>query len=126
MQVFFSPGSIVAVRQGPVTHVGIVTEWQTVISSKPQKGIHEETMADFSGGLAVECQGYPGSLPAAVVIYRARSRIGEQWNLVKWNCEHFVRYAHGVEEKSPQLQVFGKMVLACCVVGFFFAAAKAA
>jgi hypothetical protein len=44
-----------------------------------------------------------GNLPPEVVLHRARSIQGRACSLTDFNCEHFVRHAHGVEIKSPQL-----------------------
>jgi hypothetical protein len=30
--------------------------------------------------------------------------VGTRWDLFWFNCEHFVRLAHGLEPQSPQLQ----------------------
>ena len=65
--------------------------------------------------------GYLGNLSPQQVLQRARSRIGETWNLF-WNCEHFVKWAHGLRPRSPQL-VAG-LILMCVFTGFLVAGGK--
>ena|SRR6266849_490467 len=113
------PGQKVFVRKwhGLVTHCGIYTERNTVISSSPGGGVVEQPLDEFSGGAPVTPAGYPGTLHPLVVIDRARRQIGTPWRL-NFNCEHFVNWAHGVEVQSPQLKAavaFG--LVAIVIVG---------
>jgi len=97
---------------GIVSHKGIMGDrlgpdgFPTVIhSSKQFKRVVEEAMIDFARkGLSLVCSdGFPGRLPPELVLERARSQIGVPWR-VKYNCEHFSRWAHGLPVQSPQLQ----------------------
>lgn len=124
MLTFLRPGSVVAVPIGPFTHVGIVSDWMTpsgptIISSSHRRGfVTEEALADFASGRRVISAGYPGDLPPATVIERARSKLGEPWNLLNANCEHLVTWAHGLDRSSPQLRT-GFVLLALVGVGSF-------
>lgn len=101
-------GTVIAVQVGPIKHVGIVTDrtygaHPSVISNSHRAGgVIEEPLPVFSSGQHVDVVGYPGSLPPQQVLQKARSRIGETWDLF-WNCEHFVRWVHGLRPRSPQL-----------------------
>ena len=103
------PGTIVAVNFGLYEHVGIVTDqfhdgMPMVISNSYRKGgVFEEPWNDFTCHQEVIVRDYPGRLSADSVLIRARSRIGSRWNLLHWNCEHFVFWAHGLKAHSPQL-----------------------
>ncbi len=105
------PGTVVAVSVGPVDHVGILTDRQidglpTVISNSLRAaGVAEESLLTFGSGKQVRVIGFPGNLSPREVLQRARSRIGKPWSLLKWNCEHFVHWAHGLKPTSPQLAV---------------------
>ena len=106
--ITFCPASVVAVRVGPFHHVGILTGplGSTIISSSRRRGyVAEEAPEDFLGGLPIEFQGYLGTLAPQEVIARARSRLGAKWDLLTANCEHLVTWAHGLEPRSPQLQL---------------------
>lgn len=110
----YSVGTVLAVDFFPVTHVGIATGRGWVISnSRARGGVYEESLRDFSDGRPIRVLGHLGNLPASRVVERARSKIGERWSLFSNNCEHFVRWAHGVKVASPQLENAVK------AVGFF-------
>lgn len=107
-------GAPVDVGGVEVVHVGLVTgalDWRTgdamVISASKKHGrVVEEPMHDFSGGREVAAQGHLQSVvPPWEAIHRARSDLGQNWNLFGNNCEHFVRRWIGLPEVSPQLAV---------------------
>ena len=96
---------------GTIEHVGLLSDRvgadglpAVVHSSKLQGVVGETSMSAFveraQGPMRIV--GYPGALPPAAVLARARARIGERWSPFS-NCEHFVSYAHGLEPRSPQL-----------------------
>lgn len=94
-----------------VFHVGLVTDRQCqagapyVISASKRTGrVAEETWEEFSQGAPVSTYDVRGDLPPHHVLERARARDGHEWHLFLANCEHFVRWAHGLPEESPQLQ----------------------
>ena len=103
------PGTVVRVNQGFYDHVAILGEYRTygdrnvLAFSAQSRGFIEHPFSDFAGGRAVTVDGYLGNLPAEVVLHRARSMQGREYSLIAFNCEHFVRYAHGVEITSPQV-----------------------
>jgi hypothetical protein len=119
-----TPGMLVSVPVfGPFRHVGLLGDrWiggnLTVISCSRRRGeVVEESWDEFRQGQLVTLENYLGSRSPEVVLARAREAIGTRWNLVTFNCEHFVRRAHGVREQSPQLQaamlfVCGALVMA--------------
>lgn len=102
-------GSIVSTDRTFYPHVGIIASKDrdgriTVISNSNSRGcVVEETLAEFLGGGDLRIDGYPSSLPPHAVLARARAKIGSPYSLINFNCEHFVRYVHGLEIKSPQL-----------------------
>ncbi len=105
-----APGTVISVKVGLVWHVGIVTErridgYPTVISNSQKVGhVAEETLPEFAGAGLVRVLGYLGNLEPSIVLRRARSQLGRGWSLVYSNCEHFVRWAHGLRPVSPQLR----------------------
>ena len=126
---YFIPGTIVAVAVGPVEHVGILAGQTpdgrlTVISnSRRAGGVVEEPIDSFAGGAKVRVLSYPGILAPAAVVWRARSRLGQRWNLFNWNCEHFVRWVHGLKPTSPQLWG-GMTLLAIIAAGILLARSR--
>lgn len=111
------PGTVISVDMGLYDHIGIVTDQYVngvpavISNSLKNGGVSEESLADFTGGHLVSTVGYLGNLPVRQVLQRARSKIGTKWDLLLWNCEHFVRWAHGLNPASPQVRR-GFMLLA--------------
>lgn len=124
---YLKPGTVVAVAVGPIDHVGIVTDrivngYQTVISASQKIGhVAEEVLPEFSNGQMVRVLGYLGKLAPMVVLRRARSMLGKTWRLFSWNCEHFVRWAHGLRPTSPQL-IKGAVILSALTIAAALAA----
>jgi hypothetical protein len=72
--------------------------------SRRRGGVAEESIVEFSQGSPITPVDYPGTLPPFQVLWQARNLLGTRWDLFRFNCEHFVRLAHGLEPQSPQLQ----------------------
>lgn len=110
------PGTIVRVSNALYEHVGmlgdrLINGERTVIAFSARAGGFEEVpLSQFGGGRPVTLGDYPGGMPPAVVMQRARSRQGQAYSLFTFNCEHFVRYAHGVAIESPQLHQWAFVV----------------
>ena len=98
-------GALLAVRmRGLFDHVGIATGYGTVIHASARLGSVQETdLADFSGGRPVRQVPYRSPLSGAQVVVRARGRIGQRYNLLVRNCEHFVSWCLSGEASSRQL-----------------------
>lgn len=96
-------GDVVSVPFGPYRHVGIFTGMSVISNSAWAQGVVEETLEEFVDGRECQIDGYLGALHPAEVLLRARAAPRRPYHLFTWNCEHFVRYCHGVEETSPQL-----------------------
>ena len=121
-------GTVVRVDTGLYSHVGllgdrVINGERSVLSfSAEANGFVEEPVSAFSGGRSVACDGYLGNLPPAVVMWRARQKAGQPYSWLDFNCEHFVRYAHGVPVESPQLRqataVLGALGLAILALKF--------
>lgn len=130
VQLLWNPpaGTVIRVNTGLYSHVGLLGDRfingeRSVLSfSAEAKGFVEEPFSAFSGGRPVVCDGYLGDLPPEGVMWRARQKAGQPYSWLDFNCEHFVRYAHGVPMESPQLQQVGAIV---GILGLAFFALKA-
>lgn len=108
------PGQLIGVRVRGIKHVGIVTGHDSngqlmVISNSARVGsVAEETLSVFLGGrMPVPVEQLSTELPPWRILARARELIGKKhYDPFFWNCEHFVRYAYGLKQESPQLQNF--------------------
>lgn len=108
-QVALPPGTVIGVRSGLIEHVGIVTDqtiegMPAVISnSYAHRGVREEPLSSFARGRPFRIHKKMSDLPEHEVTARARRMIGRRYDAVRFNCEHFVRVAHGRKPSSPQL-----------------------
>lgn len=121
-----TPGTVVGARLGLITHVGIVSDRYAdgqlmVISNSMRSGrVEEEPLHTFQGGFPLVSVTQPALVPASEVLSRARLKLGTRWDLLSWNCEHFVHWAFGQDPKSPQLRaglISGLAVLIAVLAG---------
>jgi hypothetical protein len=75
-----------------------------VICNSSRFGVVEQSWDEFQEGQDVKLEGYPGSFPYYEVLRRARSFIGRPYNLIQFNCDHFVNDAHGLPVASDQMK----------------------
>lgn len=124
------PGTIVQIDFGFYQHPGIVSDrtmnsMPMVISNSFRKrGVFEEPWEDFTNGKEVEIKGYPGNLSPHEVLNRARSKIGTRWNIFFWNCEHFIRWSHGLKSRSPQIRNYAIYTVAIVGLAVLFSKDK--
>jgi hypothetical protein len=103
-------GLVIRVRHGWYDHVamlgdGAIDGERSVVAFSAQAGgFVEQSFTSFARGQEVIVEGYLGALPPAVVMRRARMKRAQPYAWMSFNCEHFVRYAHGVDVESPQLR----------------------
>jgi hypothetical protein len=74
-------------------------------------GLIEQRFSEFARGRPVTRVGYLGTLPPEIVLQRARTMSEAPYSWTEFNCEHFVRYAHGVPVESPQLRFWAAVGL---------------
>jgi hypothetical protein len=101
----------------PVLHYGIAARnpWGeiTVLSnSKRRRGVVEEPLAEFADGEAVTVVPVSRRHSRDVTVARARSRLGQGYDAVVDNCEHFVRGAVGAAAISLQVIFWGGLLTA--------------
>jgi hypothetical protein len=103
-------GTVIRVSHVLFDHVGMLSDRYVcgergVISfSSKAGGMAEEPFSVFAAGKEVMVDGYLGTLPPESVMQRARSKASQEYRVLGFNCEHFIRYAHGLQIESPQLQ----------------------
>ncbi|MGB3456771.1 MAG: lecithin retinol acyltransferase family protein [Litorimonas sp.] len=104
-QTLHPAGTLLAVRvRGLFDHVGIATGYGTVIHSSARYGrVAETDLADFAGGRRVRTVAYASALSGPQIVVRARGRIGQRYNPLVRNCEHFVSWCVSGEARSRQL-----------------------
>lgn len=118
------PGDVVGVAILGVTHEGLVSDRldgegrPMIIHSSRRRGcVAEEPFSAVVGGLPHWRVGYYGKKCRACVVEAARARIGEPWDLMEANCQHFTRACHGVGRQSPGLAGAGVVSSALVAAG---------
>jgi hypothetical protein len=130
---FLLPGTIVNAPMrgwlGLTRHFGIVTAKRgadgmpvMIANARAAGGPAEELWTKFTEGQLHERAYYPSKLPPEQVLTNAYGMFGTRYNLVSWNCEHFVNACHGLRPTSRQ--VAGGLALAAVVGGIALAAAR--
>ena len=103
-------GTVIRVSHGWYHHVallgdGAIQGERSVLAFSAQAGgFVEQAFSAFARGRRVTADGYLGGLPPSTVMQRARSKQRQGYSWTNFNCEHFVRYAHGIPIESPQLR----------------------
>lgn len=118
------PGTVVSTGRPGYRHFGITTNRYvngipTVISNTGKFGrVIEEPLSSFQEESDLRIEGYWGKLPPHEVLRRAETKFGSPYMLFTSNCEHFVRFVHGLQPESPQLKlVFASLMLVGLVIG---------
>lgn len=104
------PGTVVYVWfLGVFRHKGIVSNrwWDgkpmVIANSWASNGVAEITWDEFAEARDVFIEGYPSNLSSLEVLYNARCLLGQRYDAILSNCEHFVCRCHGLKARSPQL-----------------------
>jgi len=110
-----APGTVIAVRYPMYKHFAIVSEAyiqndrgyrpKLISLSYRTGGVQEEPWESVVGNQDIEVSPIQGKLTTEQILSRARSCIGRKikYHLFTFNCEHFVRYAHGLPVESVQV-----------------------
>ncbi len=109
-------GDVVAIRHPLYKHFAIISDksnehkghtYPNLISLSYRTGtVLEESWHQIVGNNKVEISQIKGIEPQHVIVERARKCIDKniKYDLLTFNCEHFVRYAHGLPIESIQVQ----------------------
>lgn len=117
-------GDMIQVNRGGYNHVGIYIglSWngQDVIHNAKGGCVAFTTFAEFAKGVPVILRrAAPDNYFAQQdIVQRATSLLGQKYDLIKFNCEHFATYAQMGRAQSPQLAGLALLGLA----GLFLAA----
>jgi len=114
-------GSVISVDMGAYRHYAIAASGPygaTAIapSGKATKVIEEPLESLMARGRDFRVEPIWGRFDGVTVVARARQMLGRQYDLLVFNCEHFVRLVHGLKPKSPQLIGAGLSLLLLILV----------
>lgn len=102
----YQKGTTLLVDYGTFSHYGISDGNGGVIhNSKKRMMVMHESEIEFSDGKEICVSNIKSNNPQ-YALKKAISYIGMPYNLVKSNCEHFVRLCHGLNVESTQIQKY--------------------
>jgi len=124
-----APGTVVYVWfLGIFRHKGIVSNrgWNgkpmVIANSWTSNGVAEIPWDTFAGTQPVFTENAPSNLSALEALYNARRMMGERYDPILSNCEHFVSKCYGLEPRSEQLTGF---VIVAAIAAVLAIAARA-
>lgn len=102
----FIPGTTVKIWCETYWHFGLIdqTGVRVIHNSKKHGKVVRESLETFASGADAYVCDEVFSRNVTAAIQRAENALGLAYNLWRANCEHFVRWAHGLEPTSPQIQ----------------------
>ncbi len=102
----YSAGTTLKIDYGTFFHYGIADGNGNVIhNSKKKLMVTREPESDFAEGKPVQISNIRGDNPNTAAVIAERY-IGMPYHLIRNNCEHFARLAHGIEVESTQIQQY--------------------
>ena len=113
MSSSLNPGTVIEVCYPIFKHYAIVSDQfvdghPTLISlSRRTNTVTEEPWQQVTQGRRVNISPIHGQLPGDIVVANARACVRAKdlrWNLLTFNCEHFVQLVHGLPVESGQVQ----------------------
>lgn len=88
-------------------HYGFaVGDGRVIHASKVKGKVVEESEAEFSAGKPITVCRAITSNDKVAAYQRVKSQIGKSYHLFADNCEHFVRWGHGLKKESRQIQKY--------------------
>jgi len=132
--LLFLPGDIIE-RDGPVgtKHRGVFVGWNLegsalVIHNAKDDRVRRDLFETFAEGLPVSrvSRVARNLYEQNMIVERAQSLLGKQFDLLNFNCDHLVTYALAGVAISPQLRTFAAGLAGLVVlVGIAVTASKA-
>jgi hypothetical protein len=102
----YTAGTVLKLDFGTFFHYGIADGLGEVIhNSKKHLMVTQETYEEFADGKSIIVSDMTGGNPDQAAI-NAKRYLGMPYNLIRSNCEHFARMAHGLEIESTQIQQY--------------------
>lgn len=99
-------GTLLSVTfMGGLRHYGLATGYGTVIHSSRRFGrVAETDYAAFADNRRVSVIPYTSrAISGSQIVARARGRLGQRYNVLSRNCEHFITWAIEGRARSRQL-----------------------
>ena len=89
---------------GVIKHFGIATGYGSVIHASRRFGRVEETeFTVFCDGRRARIIPYASAISGSEIVARARTKLGQRYNILLNNCEHFMTWVTEGKARSSQL-----------------------
>lgn len=100
-------------------HRGVLVRYwngsSRVYACSPNGGVVRQSLEEFADGHTVTAVAAKTRLTPEQVVARAESVLGQPYDAVKRNCDHFVAFALDKKIESPQLQIVTLGLIALAV-----------
>jgi len=106
--IILQPGDILVRKKslfGIVAHYGLYVGEGKVIDNHPDRGVSVQSYSQFLNGKNLErVKRFKGSGEArSRIVENAISMLGAKYDLISFNCEHFVNRVSGFGNRSYQI-----------------------
>lgn len=121
------PGDVVE-RMGflGTRHKGIFAGWDRggrglVVHNAKNEFVKWDFLQNFAAGLPVKISSRVARNPyeQRLIVKRAQSLLGRPYQLLSFNCDHFVTYAQTGKAQSSQLQAFAGVATSVAILAVF-------
>lgn len=108
---------------GIIDHYGLYVGQFMAIENHPLHGVRLVTLAEFLNGRDLQrVKRFPGNdWSRRKAVDKAYSMIGTRYDMLDFNCEHFVNHIHNIGIKSNQAEVAKGLVFGLLAFGFIAA-----
>lgn len=108
---------------GLIDHYGLYVGQSKVIENHPLHGVRLISLPDFLNGRELlRVKRFPGNeWGRSTAVRKAYEMIGTHYDVLDFNCEHFVNHIHNVGIKSNQADLAKRLVLGVLALGLIAA-----
>ena len=108
---------------GLIDHYGLYVGQSKVIENHPLHGVRLITLAEFlDGRQLLRIKRYLGNeWSRSNAVSKAHRMIGTRYDVLDFNCEHFVNHIHNIGVKSNQADVARGLFFGVLAIGFIAA-----
>lgn len=108
---------------GLIDHYGLYVGQSKVIENHPLHGVRLTSLTEFlNGRQLLKIKSFPGNdWSRRIAMGKAYEMIGTHYNVLDFNCEHFVNHIHNLGIKSDQADLAKGLVFGVLALGLIAA-----
>lgn len=108
---------------GLIDHYGLYVGHSQVIENHPLHGVRSISLTEFlNGRQLLRVKSFPGNeWNRSTAVRKAYEMIGTRYDVLDFNCEHFVNHIHNLGIKSDQADLAKSLVFGVLALGLITA-----